>query len=69
MYITLYMFCMSKIIRAGKCFGPKQWQILSIGNTIPCGLVRGVVSLCSHFGRGRASDFCDEMSQEMVEGG
>jgi hypothetical protein len=26
------MFCISRIVRTGKCFGFKQWRLLSAGN-------------------------------------
>ena len=42
------LFCMvffiSKTVQTGKWFGFKQWQLLSIGSSFPCGLEREVVS-------------------------
>jgi len=33
------MFYIKKIVQTGKCFGFKQWQLLSTGNSFSCGLV------------------------------
>ena len=46
------MFCISKTVRTGKCFGCKQSQLLSIGNSFPCGWEREVAILLRNFGRG-----------------
>jgi hypothetical protein len=31
------MCCIRKIVRTGKCFGLKQWQLLSLGDSFSCG--------------------------------
>jgi hypothetical protein len=49
-------FCNSRIVRTGKCFGLKQWQLLSTGNSFSFGFGGWAISLWSHFGRGSKCD-------------
>ena len=52
MHIAFMMFCISKIVRAGKCFGFKQWQLTSKGNSFSRDL--GGVKNCDVILEGRS---------------
>jgi hypothetical protein len=49
---VFYGVCIGKIVRIGKRFDFKHWQLLSTGNSFPVGLARGkVIRLGRHFVR------------------
>jgi hypothetical protein len=49
-HFVFMMFRINKIVQVGKCFGFKQWQLLSTGNTFFVAWRGGLISLWHYFG-------------------
>ena len=58
MHIVFMTFCINKIVWAGRCFGFKEWQLPSKGNSFSRGL-GGESKVCDVTLEGGAD--CNEM--------
>jgi len=65
-HIGLIMFCISKIVHTGKCFGLKQLRLLHKQFVILWLGGGGGDKLVMLFWKEGWTDFCDEMGQEGV---
>jgi hypothetical protein len=59
-YVVFMMFSVSKIAWAGKCFGFKQWQLTSKGNSFSRGL-GGESQVCDILLEVEGGQTCNEM--------